>query len=285
MFTRLLPVTVLPCVLGSVIAGLGGRTPDDLRRLALHGGLLLLLFWAAALAVVFLSSFALPPGRGGFALAAAQPAPEPINWLDIYIPSNVFHSLAFNAMPAVVLFGMLAGVSLGTMAPARKQPLLEALEGFNEAMGRTSRLITRLAPIGVFAMAAAAAGTLRVDEFLRLQLWFVIYIGLAVLLSIWVLPALVSLLTPVSYREFVDALQAAALTAFAAGDYFVVLPMVTEANKQLCEAHGASADEGERTIGVAVPRCSTSAPGKLPTLAFFLLPFGSRPPTSRPATG
>lgn len=274
VFTRLLQVTVLPYVLGSVIAGLGGRTAEDLKRLAVHGGVLLLLFWLAVLAVVFASSLALPAGRGGFAFSADHPPSAPINWLDIYIPSNVFHSLAFNAMPAVVLFGLLAGMALGTMEDARKRPLLDALEGFNEAMGRISRLITRLAPLGVFAMTAEAAGVLRVDEFLRLQVWFVVYIGLAVLLAWWVLPALVALLTPIQYPRFVSALQTAALTAFAAGDYFVVLPMIAEANKQLLQEQGVTEEDAERTIGVAVPLLfNFPHTGKILTLAFF--PFAA----------
>ncbi|MDH4063118.1 MAG: cation:dicarboxylase symporter family transporter, partial [Acidobacteriota bacterium] len=215
-----------------------------------------------------------PAGQGGFSFAAEHPPSGPIDWLDVYIPSNVFHALAFNAMPAVVLFGILAGMSLGTMDEASKRPLLDALEAFNEAMGRTSRLITRLAPVGVFAMTAAAAGTLRVEEFIRLQVWFVVYIGLAVLLAWWVLPAFVALLTPVSYRRFVDQLQTAALTAFAAGDYFVVLPMIAEANKQLLEEHGVTPDEAEGTIGVAVPLLfNFPHTGKLLTLAFF--PFAA----------
>ena len=123
-------------------------------------------------------------------------------------------------------------------------------------------------------MSAAAAGTMRVEEFVRLQVWFVVYIGSACLISLWLLPALVALLTPVPYGRFVRTLQTAMLTAFAAGDYFVVLPMIAEANKQLLVEQGKSEDEADRTIGVVVPLLfNFPHTGKILSLAF--VPFGA----------
>ena len=50
--------------------------------------------------------------------------PTPIDWLDLYIPANLFYSLTNNLIPAVVLFGILAGVSLGQV-DERKAVLLQ----------------------------------------------------------------------------------------------------------------------------------------------------------------
>ena len=123
-------------------------------------------------------------------------------------------------------------------------------------------------------MSAAAAGTMRVEEFVRLQVWFVVYIGSACLISLWLLPALVALLTPVPYGRFVRTLQTAMLTAFAAGDYFVVLPMIAEANKQLLVEQGRSEHEADRTIGVVVPLLfNFPHTGKILSLAF--VPFAA----------
>ena len=141
-------------------------------------------------------------------------------------------------------------------------------------MGRISRAIIVTTPLGLFAMSAAAAGAMRVEEFLRLQVWFVVYIGAACLISLWLLPALVALLTPVPYGRFVRTLQTAMLTAFAAGDYFVVLPMIAEANKQLLTDLGKSEDEADQTIGVVVPLLfNFPHTGKILSLAF--IPFGA----------
>jgi Na+/H+-dicarboxylate symporter len=274
VFVKMLQVTVLPYVLGSVMAGLGSQQPSEAGKLAVRGSLLLLLVWASALLIVGASSFAYPAGRSAGVFVGDLPPPEPIDWIELYIPSNVFRSLAFNIMPAVVLFGILAGVSLSGMAPERKRPLLEVVEAFNEAMGRISRGIIHLTPIGLFAMCAAAAGTMRIEEFVRLQVWFVVFVGAACLLAFWLLPALVALLTPIRYGRFLATLQTAMLTAFAAGDYFVVLPMIAEANKQLLAEQGCSEDDANRTIGVVVPLLfNFPHAGKVLSLAF--VPFGA----------
>jgi Na+/H+-dicarboxylate symporter len=273
-FIKLLQVTVLPYMLGSVIVGIGDRSTDDAKLLARRGGVLLLLVWAVVLLWVGISSLAYPAlgSRGMF--TGELPPPAPINWVDLYVPANVFHALANNILPAVVLFAILAGVAISGMPPELKRPLLLVLEGFNEAMRRVSRFIIRLTPIGLFAMAAAAAGTLRVEDFVRLQIWFVVYIGSACLLALWLLPSLVPLVTPIPYRRFVGSLQTALLTAFAAGDYFVVLPMIVEANRKLLEEQGVSSQDADGTIGVAVPLLfNFPHAGKLLTLAFF--PFGA----------
>jgi Na+/H+-dicarboxylate symporter/ABC-type amino acid transport substrate-binding protein len=274
IYVKLLQITVLPYVLGSVIAGLGAQSPQDGKRLAVRGGVMLLLFWIAAFAIVIATSLAYPEGRSSAVFASDLPPAEPIDWIGLYIPSNVFHALAFNVLPAVVLFGILAGAALSGMSAAQKRPLLTVVEAFNEAMGRISRAIIVTTPLGLFAMSAAAAGAMRVEEFLRLQVWFVVYIGSACLISLWLLPALVALLTPVPYGRFVRTLQTAMLTAFAAGDYFVVLPMIAEANKQLLVEQGRSEEDADRTIGVVVPLLfNFPHTGKILSLAF--VPFGA----------
>jgi Na+/H+-dicarboxylate symporter len=273
-FIKLLQVTVLPYMLGSVIVGIGGRSPADAALLARRGGVMLVLVWVVVLLWVFGTSFAYPatgaPGLTGMVLEPAAP----IDWIDLYVPANVFHSLASNLLPAVVVFALLAGVAVSGMTPDSKRPLLEVLDAFNEAMRRVSRFIVGLTPIGLFAMAGAAAGTLRVEELIRLQIWLVVYIGSACLIAFWLLPSLVALLTPVPFWRFVGSLQTALVTAFAAGDYFVVLPLIIEANRKLLEEQGASAEEAEGTIGVAVPLLfNFPHVGKILALAFF--PFGA----------
>jgi Na+/H+-dicarboxylate symporter len=274
VFIKLLQVTVLPYMLGSVIVGIGDRSTADAVVLARRGGVLLLLVWAIVLLWVLVTALAYPALGAPGLFAGDAPAPATMDWVELYVPANVFHALANNLLPAVVLFSLLAGVAISGMPADLKRPLLTVMEAFNEAMRRVSRFIVQLTPYGLFAMAASAAGTLRVEEFLRLQIWFVVYIGSACLIALWLLPSLVAVLTPVPYRRFVGSLQTALLTAFAAGDYFVVLPMIVEANRALLEEHGASAHQADSTVGVVVPLLfNFPHAGKLLTLAFF--PFAA----------
>lgn len=272
-FVRLLQVNVLPYLLGSLIASLGSRKPAEMKIIARYGIALLLAAWAVALTLVLVSPLAWPK-FGGAVVVSESEAGGPIDWLDLYIPSNLFHALSNNLIPAVVLFGILAGLALGQMPSDRKQVLLNALIAFNETMARVSRMILRVTPIGLFAIAAVTAGEVHVHDLLRLQIWLHFYAGATLILSFWLLPGLVARLTPVPFGRFLHSVRNAVVTAAAAGDALVVLPLIAEAGKELLiEANSPPAD-AERAVGVAVPLLyNFPHAGKVLSLAF--LPFAA----------
>jgi len=272
-FIRLLQVNVLPYLLGSLILSLGSRGATEMKAIARYGIGLLLFVWALTLMLVVSAPLALP-AFSGVPLFALEEAPAPIDWLDLYIPANLFHALTNNLIPAVVLFGILAGIALGQMSGEKKDVLLHALAAFNEAMARVSRLILRLTPYGLFAIAAVTAGEIRVEDVLRLQIWFHFYAGGALLLTLWVLPTLVARLTDVPYGRFVATMRDAIITAAAAGDALVVLPLIAESAKALLVERGVTSDDADRTVSVAVPLIyNFPHAGKILSLAF--LPFAA----------
>ena len=272
-FVRLLQVNVLPYLLGSLIASLGSRRPAEMESIARYGVGFLALVWTMMFGVVLLCPLALPPYEGTPVFGSNDPPPA-IDWLDLYIPANLFHALANNLIPAVVLFGILAGVALGQMSGDRKQTLVAALQAFNEAMARVSRMILQLTPFGLFAIAAATAGQIRLEDLLRLQVWFHFYIGATLLATFWLLPGLVALVTTVPLGRFFQAMRSALVTAAAAGDALVVLPLIVEAGKELLAEHGAPEAEAERAVAVTVPLVyNFPHAGKVLSLSF--LPFSA----------
>ena len=271
-FIRLLQVNVLPYLLGSLIAGLGRRGTAEMKIIARYGVALLLFVWALALMLVVVCPLALP-GFSGVPVFGSNAEPTPIDWLDLYIPANLFYALTNNLIPAVVLFGILAGVALGQM-DERKIVLLRVLDVFNEAMARVSRLILRITPFGLFAVAAVTAGEIRFEDLLRLEVWLHYYAGGAFILTLWVLPALVARFTPVPHVHFLKSMRTAIITAAAAGDALVVLPLIAESAKQLLVETGASPEKAEGTVSVTVPLLyNFPHAGKILSLAF--LPFAA----------
>ena len=83
--------------------------------------------------------------------------------------------------------------------------------------------MAKLTPLGVFAVVASAAGTMSFEELARLQVFLVLYVLMAVLLTFWLFPALTSL-TPLTYRQVVGATRDVLITAFATGSALIVLP-------------------------------------------------------------
>ena len=251
-FVMLLQVTVLPYITISLILGIGGLTGPQARELARKAGTLLLLFWGIALLTVAVLPLSFPHWKSAafFSTTLLEEVPAP-DFLNLYIPANPFRSLADNVVPAVVLFSILMGVAL--MGVKEKSGLLRSLATASEALSRVTDLIVKLTPIGLFAIAASAAGTMSVEEFGRLQVFLVAYIAAALLLTVWVLPALVAVATPFTYREVVGLSRDALITAFVTGNLLVVLPVLTTRIKELFQKRQLERDTTAAYVDVIVP--------------------------------
>ena len=119
-FIRLLQMAVLPYILVSLIAGLGKLTRREARFVATQGGLILLILWSFALVVVLVFPLAFPSWESAsfFSTTLLEP-PRDFDFIELYIPSNPFRSLADNVVPAVVLFSIAVGIGLMTV-PGRE---------------------------------------------------------------------------------------------------------------------------------------------------------------------
>src|SRR6185503_8457035 len=121
--------------------------------------------------------------------------PPAFDFIGLYIPANPFNSLANNVVPAVVIFSIVLGIAVAGVA--RRERLIDVLQVTRDAISSATRFVTRLTPFGLFAVAATAAGTMSVEQLGRLQLYLVVYVALAFVVSLWVLPGLIAVLTPI----------------------------------------------------------------------------------------
>ena len=236
-FIRLLQMTVLPYVTVSLIAGIGGLDAATARRLFLRVGALTLVLWGLALGAVFLMPLAFPELQSAsFFSTTLVEERAPVDFLTLYIPSNPFHSLANAVVPAVVLFSAVLGVAL--MGVSGKERLIDWLQLVERALARANRLVVRLTPLGLFAIAAHTAGTLDLEQVARLRVYLIAYGAMALLLSLWVFPGLVACLTPIPARRVLQATQDVLITAFMTADLFIVLPTLIERSKLLLAEAG-----------------------------------------------
>jgi len=269
-YIRLLQMTVLPYVTVSLIAGIGSLKLDQARVLGMKVGLILLLIWSLALGTALLLPLAFPPLEAAsfFSTTLVEP-PEPFDFIGLYIPSNPFSSLANGVVPAVVLFSVILGVAI--IGLPEKQQLIDVLAAAGKAVSRVARLVSHLTPIGLFAIAASTAGTVQLEELQRLQIYLVAYGATALLLALWVLPGLVSTLTPIGYRQIFSATQEALITAFFIGDLFIVLPILMERSRALLEEHVAIAPEAGSLPEIIIPAgFNFPHAGKVLSLSFIL---------------
>ena len=175
-FIGLLRMTVLPYVIVSLVANLGKLSHRQTRRLALVGGLALIVMWLIALITVCALANTFPVWKSGsFFSTVITETPREFDFVSVFIPANVFHSLAENHVPAVVLLSISIGLALSGMS--NREVLIPQLEVIASALIKVNGFVVRLAPIGVFAIAASTAGTISLQEIGRLQAYFVAYTG------------------------------------------------------------------------------------------------------------
>jgi Na+/H+-dicarboxylate symporter/ABC-type amino acid transport substrate-binding protein len=269
----LMQMTILPYVIVSLIVGLGQLDSKLARQLAVRGGLLMLVFWAIALLIVTVMPMSFPVfENAAFYSNLSNDTVTPFNPIDLYIPSNPFHSMANTVIPAVVIFSSAVGVALIGMPG--KSTLMESLSTFLEALGRVTRFVVGLTPIGVFAIVAVAAGTMTWDEIVRLEVYFVVYIAASLYLALWVLPVLISTLTPFKYKDVFRYSKEALLTAFFTQNVFIILPMLIDAGKKLYHDYGIGSDDTDSLSEVIVP-VTFNFPNTGKLLSLLFIPFAA----------
>ena len=272
-FVKLLQMTVLPYVTVSIVSSLGSLDLAQAKRLGRRVGAVIAGLWVVALSFALLFPLVFPAAEtASFFTASLLEKPAPFDLVSLYVPSNPFHSLANNIVPGVVVFSVVLGVAL--IGVERKAVLLDVLSVLGTAIARVTRFVVGLTPYGVFALAAHAAGTLELDQLRQIQVYLITYIAFSLLLSLWVLPGLVAALTPIRHRELLAETRDALITAFAAADLFIVLPMLIESCKKLLSRH-ALGDARNTALPDVIAPASFNFPhtGKLLSLSF--IPFAA----------
>jgi Na+/H+-dicarboxylate symporter len=191
---------------------------------------------------------------------------------EIYVPANPFNALSNTIVPSVVLFAVAVGVAL--IGVPNKDALITNLRTLEKAVMRVTRFVIALSPIGSFAIAAVAAGTMDPATFARLQAYFATFIVAALLLAFVVLPLAVTAVTPFRYREVVWIARDALLTAFVTNSAFIVMPILIERANELMDRHGLKTPESESTVGVVVPVAFTF-PGAGGLLTLLFVPYAA----------
>jgi len=269
-FIKLLQMSILPYIVVSLIVGIGRLSYQEAKVLAIKAGLLLLVFWGIALAVIFIMPLAFPSvENASFFSTSLVKAKEEVDFLELFIPSNPFRSLANNVIPASVLFSIAVGV--GLMGIKAKHNLIEDLSILATALSRVANFVVYLTPIGVFAIAASAAGTMTLDEIGRLQVYFATFIVAVILLTFWVLPMLVAALTPFTYKDILGKSKDALVTGFATGELFIILPILIQNCNDLFEQYKEEHKDTASLVDIIVPvSFNFPSAGKLLTLLFVL---------------
>lgn len=269
-FIMLLQMTALPYITCSLIYSVGSLPPHSSTsaiKFALSSFIALL---AIMLFFILLVPIAFPSWESAsFYSANTIKNAVDVDFLELIIPKNPFHSFANAVIPAVVLFSIMTGVGLMTIKT--KKATLQVVEHFQNAFAKMNALVMNLAPYGVFCIALKAAATIETSEIDGLLVYILSSSVLVIFISFILLPAIIASMTPFSYRQIIKISRAAMVTSFATGSFFGVLPTIIEKTKEAL-ANISNEHKGvNRVAGIIVP-ISYSLPigGKLIAFIFVL---------------
>ncbi len=236
VYIGLMQMTVLPYIVFSLIGNIGRLSMREVRLLARSGLLTFFVLWAVAALTVLLISQAFPDLQAGkfFSSSMVDPPPK-VDLVSLFIPSNPFRSLADNAVPAVVIFCILFGISI--IGFEEKKNLLDHIGLIAKTLHRVNGVVVKSTPIGVFGIAANAAGTMTLSEFERLQGYYLAFGTSVLVLTFVALPLMVTSCTRFTYRQVIGVAKAALLTAFVTGSVFPVIPLLIDGVNDLFQAH------------------------------------------------
>ncbi len=269
-YIGLLQMTVLPFVMVSIIGGLGRLDARMAMNIGIKAALVFIFIWLATMLTLLLLPVAYPSWEAaGFFSSSLVAESQSFDFLRLYIPANVFYSLANTIVPAVVVFSLLLGIAL--IHVNDKDGLIKLTVNLGDGLMRVASFVAKSAPLGIFAIAASAAGTLQPEELGRLQIFLWVYLIAWTLLTLVLLPLLIHWATPFSYREVMNMAGEAMITALATGTVLVVLPMIIERCKELLKKHSMDSEETMSTVDVLVPTAySFPSVGTLLGLGFIL---------------
>lgn len=271
-FIRLLQMAVLPYFIVALPLGFGRLTYDEVKQTGLRMALFSLLIWSLGFLLVGLLPLTFPTLESAsfFSSSSVEPSRD-VNFVELYIPANPFNSLSDAVIPGVVVFGIALGIAL--IGVPQKRLLLEMLDSLADALGRITGFVVKLTPIGVFALAASAAGTMTLADLSRLQVYLVAYTVGAALLTFWLVPMFVATLTPFGFGDVLRATRDPLVTGFTTGNLLVVLPMLAENCKQLFqEQEERNRRHAEAVVDVVMP-ISFTFPNLGVVLLLLFIPF------------
>lgn len=252
IYIALLQMTVLPYIVVSLIANLGRISWAQSRSLLLAAIWALALLLGLGILVLAITPLAFPQWESAsFFRSSLVEAIPPLDLVALYIPANPFASLANNVVPAVVLFCILLGVGISGLP--NSGGFLRGLDVLEAGLNRVNKLVIKITPYGVFAIAAGTAGTISLDELSRIQAYLLTYTVIALILSFITLPLLVSAVTPFTYRDLVAVPKDTLIMIFAAAKIIVLMPQLVENVKTLFRRYDLEDEQVDSGAEVLMP--------------------------------
>jgi Na+/H+-dicarboxylate symporter len=242
IFLVLIQMIVIPLIFASLILGIAAS--ENMEQLRKLGSRVLAYFIVTTILAIVIGlsvTMIIQPGKfisgelleqtvGSQALAQpSQPAENPTleklpEAIAHILPQNPLNAMAGGQMLQVVLFSIIFGLALVTLAPKQAEPLLTLLGSLQEVCMTVVKWAMLMAPVAVFGLLAQISTKIGITVLAGLGVYVgTVLLGLALLLAVYLL--IVSLVSHKSPWGFLKAIREAQLLAFSTSSTAAVMPV------------------------------------------------------------
>ncbi|TZF84848.1 cation:dicarboxylase symporter family transporter [Pedobacter sp. BS3] len=239
VFLKLIKAVVAPLLFGTLVYGIAGHS--DLKQVGRMGWKSLVYFEAVTTIALFIGLAVINISKAGVGIVKPKELTEqlpqvPTQSVDDIIlhifPENIAKSIAEGQILQIVVFSILFGIALALVKPAKREPMLKAVDSLSEVMFKFTNIVMYFAPVGVGAAIAYTVGHMGLGIlFYLLQLLITLYLGLIVFLLVVLLP--IALIVGVPVKAFVKAIAEPVSIAFATTSSEAALPRAMEEMNKL----------------------------------------------------
>jgi Na+/H+-dicarboxylate symporter len=140
------------------------------------------------------------------------------------LPQNPFAAMVGKEMLQIVLFALIIGLALVTLAPEQSRPLLDLLSSVQEVCMKIVRWAMLLAPVAVFGLLAQITARVGLDVLVGMSIYVgTVFLGLFCMLCVYlVIVFVVSGITP---WRFLNSARDVQLLAFSTSSSAAVMPL------------------------------------------------------------
>ncbi|MBP2030230.1 Na+/H+-dicarboxylate symporter [Methanohalophilus levihalophilus] len=242
IFLALLQMIVVPLVFASIIRGIAsGENMEQLRKMGLRTVAFFLATTAIAIIIglgiatlvqpgMFLSGDILQSTMENSAYVTPQNEMDMPSLSDVQglvgtlLPTNPLSALVTGQMLQVVMFSVIIGIALVSMAPASSKPLLELLGSVQEVTMTVVKWSMLLAPFAVFGLLTKFTINLGIDTLLGMTVYVgTVLAGLLIMMLIYLI--IVFVLTKMNPMKFLQSVRDLLLLAFSTSSSAAVMPL------------------------------------------------------------
>lgn len=237
LFLRLIQMSVVVLIMGSVIEAVGGLEIKELRKIGVR-----LVLWfmgstvvAAAIGIAFGLVFKPGVGLENTLSGVSDLAVNEGGLQEVvlgFIPQNIVSAMAEANMIQVIVFSLMFGLALSVIkSDENSTHILDWISSFNNVVLRMVTMIMKLAPIGIFSLIAAVVGDIGIGV-LGTLMKFLLTFGVAAVLYLLIWFVITAVYCKVSLPRLIKNIWRITMIAVTTTSSAISLPIKIEDGRE-----------------------------------------------------